>query len=87
MSKEIEQVAGSFRTFEQMYDDVITKGVNSILFLFDNQDEKWKRMELFWMLDYFIEKEEYEKCAKLQKLIDELENCEQSDGRSRIVPN
>ena len=39
------------------------------------------------MIKYFIEKEEYEKCAKLQKLIDELENCEQGDGRSRIVPN
>ena len=69
MSKEIEQVAGSFRTFEQMYDDVITKGVNSILFLFDNQDEKRKRMELFWMLDYFIEKEEYEKCVIIRDLL------------------
>ncbi len=39
------------------------------------------------MIKYFIEKEEYEKCAKLQQLIDELENSEQSDGRSRVVPN
>jgi len=39
------------------------------------------------MIKYFIEKEEYEKCAKLQRLIDELENREQDSGRSRVVPN
>ena len=69
MSKEIEQVASSFRTFEQMYDDVITKGVNSIDFMFDNQDEKWKRMELFWMLGHFVGKEEYEKCVIIRDLL------------------
>jgi hypothetical protein len=70
MSKEkIKEAANSFSTFEQMYDDVITKGVDSIDFMLDNQDNKWKRIELFWMLGYFAKKEEYEKCVIIRDLL------------------
>ena len=91
MSEEIEQVASSFRTFEQMYDDVITKGVNSIDFMFDNQDEKWKRMELFWMLGHFVGKEEYEKCVIIRDLMfnhfmaDENKQKELNDRMDKLL--
>jgi len=39
------------------------------------------------MIEYFIEKEEYEKCAKLQGLINGLENNKQTDRYSGIEPN
>tara|TARA_Y100001963_G_C6460615_1_gene299996 strand:- start:90 stop:299 length:210 start_codon:yes stop_codon:yes gene_type:complete len=37
-------------------------------------DTNKKRKFLNSMIKYFIEREEYEKCAKLQKYVDELEN-------------
>ena len=37
-----------------------------------NETKKLKLMKK--MIKYFIEKEDYEKCAKLQKQVDELEN-------------
>ena len=39
------------------------------------------------MIKYFIDKEEYEKCAILQRIVDELENNQQTDRHSRIEPN
>ena len=39
------------------------------------------------MIEYFIEKEEYEKCATLQGLIDGLENNKQTNRCSGIEPN
>jgi len=91
MSEEIEQVASSFRTFEQMYDDVITKGVDSIDFMFDNQDNKWKRIELMWMLGHFVNKEEYEKCVIIRDLMfnhfmaDENKQKELNDRMDKLL--
>ena len=39
------------------------------------------------MINYFIEKEEYEKCAFLQEYINGLENNKQTDRYSGIEPN
>ena len=37
--------------------------------------------------NYFEVREEYEKCAILQQLVEGLENNQQSIGRGRIEPN
>ena len=50
-------------------------------------DQKKKIKFMNSMIKYFIEKEEYEKCAFLQKYIDGLENNKQTDRRSRVDPN
>lgn len=39
------------------------------------------------MIKYFIEKEEYEKCAILQRIVDELENSKQEDRCGGVEPN
>ena len=39
------------------------------------------------MIEHFEQREEYEKCAILQRIIDGLENNQQTDRRSRIEPN
>ena len=39
------------------------------------------------MINYFVEKEEYEKCAFLQEYINGLENNKQTDRCSGIEPN
>ena len=61
-------------TIEEVY-DVITEpsdhGMNIWPSRFDNQ---MKVKFVNDMIKYFIEKEEYEKCATLQKISDELEN-------------
>ena len=67
-------------TIEEVY-DVITK-INVRPMHFDDS-KKIKFMNS--MIKYFIEKEEYEKCAKLQRFIDDMENREQSDRRSRTI--
>ena len=45
-------------------------------------DQKKKIKFLNSMIKYFIDKEEYEKCAILQRLIDEMENSQQTDRHS-----
>ena len=69
-------------TIDEVY-DVISK-INVWPPTFD-QKKKIKFMNS--MIKYFIEKEEYEKCAILQGIIDGLENNKQTDRRSRIKPN
>ena len=69
-------------TIEEVY-DVISK-VNAWPRSFD----KVKKIKLMnSMIKYFEEREEYEKCAILQRLVEGLENNQQSIGRSRIEPN
>jgi len=50
-------------------------------------DQKKKIKFMNSMIKYFIEKEEYEKCAILQGIIDGLENNKQTDRHSRVDPN
>ena len=69
-------------TIEEVY-DVISK-INAWPPSFD-QKKKIKFMNS--MIKYFIDKEEYEKCAILQRIVDELENNQQTDRHSRIEPN
>ncbi len=69
-------------TIEEVY-DVISK-INIWPRSFD-QKKKIKLMNS--MIKYFIESEEYEKCAVLQRFIDELENNKQTNRHSGIEPN
>tara|TARA_Y100000593_G_C4311268_1_gene338471 strand:- start:882 stop:1124 length:243 start_codon:yes stop_codon:yes gene_type:complete len=69
-------------TIEEVY-DVISK-INVWPATFD-RTKKIKFMNS--MIKYFIEKEEYEKCQRLQDIIDGLENSQSTDRRSRIEPN
>ncbi len=39
------------------------------------------------MINHFEQREEYEKCAKLFRIVEGLENNQSSIGRSRIEPN
>ena len=69
-------------TIEEVYD--VISNINIWPITFDNE----KKITLMnSMIKYFIEKEEYEKCAILQGLIDGLENNKQTNRHSGIEPN
>ena len=69
-------------TIDEVY-DVISK-VNVWPASFDDK-KKIKFMNS--MIKYFIEKEEYEKCAFLQEYINGLENSKQTDRHGGVEPN
>ena len=69
-------------TIEEVYD--VISHVNVWPASFDS-DKKIKLMTR--MINYFVEKEEYEKCAFLQEYINGLENNKQTDRHSGIEPN
>ncbi len=69
-------------TMDEVYDIITNVNVWPVTF---DKDKKVRFMSS--MIEYFIEKEEYEKCAKLQRLIDELENNKQTNRCSGIEPN
>jgi len=50
-------------------------------------DKKKKIKFMNSMIKYFIEKEEYEKCAFLQEYINGLENNKQTDRHGGVEPN
>lgn len=66
---EIEKVANSFRSYEQMYDDLLKFGIDSIAYLYDTEDTTWKKLELEWVLEYFTKKEDFEKCNIIKNYI------------------
>ena len=69
-------------TIEEVYD--VISNVNVWPATFD-VDKKIKLMTK--MINYFVEKEEYEKCQFLQDYINGLENNKQTDRHSGIEPN
>jgi len=69
-------------TIEEVY--IVISNIEVWPTTFD-QNKKIKLMTS--MIKYFIDKEEYEKCQQLQDIIDELENNQQSNRRSRIESN
>jgi hypothetical protein len=69
-------------TIEEVY-DVISK----INIWPKSFDDKKKIKFMSSMIKYFIEQEEYEKCAILQGIIDGLENNKQTNRCSGIEPN
>ena len=69
-------------TIEEVYD--VISNVNVWPATFD-VDKKIKLMTK--MINYFVEKEEYEKCQFLQDYINGLENNKQTDRHGGIEPN
>ena len=69
-------------TIEEVYDVISQVNVWPVSF---DTDKKIKLMTR--MINYFVEKEEYEKCQFLQNYIDGLENNKQTDRHSGIEPN
>jgi len=49
-----------------------------------SSDQKWS---INAMIKYFVDKEEYVKCAILQGIINGLENNKQTDRHGRVEPN
>lgn len=66
---EIEKIANSFRTYEQMYDDLLKFGADSVVYMYNVDDKVWKKLELEWMLEYFTKKEDFEKCNIIKNYI------------------
>ena len=61
MSKEIKEIARSFKSYDKMYDDLVEFGIESL----------YHPMELEWMMEYFTKKENYEKCTILKKYLNQ----------------
>lgn len=69
-NKQIRDIAESYLSFEDSYDLLVDVGIESIQLCLD-YDGVWKYLELKWMLDYFIDLEEYKKCTLIKEWIDE----------------
>lgn len=62
--KDIIEVSNSFKTYEEMY-ELLVNGDYSFLSRELNTN-RYPQIE--WMIEYFENKEEYEKCEVLSKL-------------------
>ena len=62
--EDLIEVSNTFKTYEQMYELLIN---NDFSFL-SREHETMNYPEIRWMIEYFIEKEEYEKCNFLRNL-------------------
>lgn len=65
--KDIIEISNSFQSFDEMYKQI--NNIQNFDFCLDS-DGVWKRLELKWMLTYFQNNEEYEKCAVIKVIID-----------------
>jgi serine/threonine protein phosphatase PrpC len=69
--EQYKEIAKTYSSFDDCYKLVTeTNNVEICKFCLDS-DGIWKRLELKWMLDFFQNNEDYEKCNVLKKLIDE----------------
>jgi serine/threonine protein phosphatase PrpC len=69
--EQYKEIAKTYSSFEDCYKLVVeTNNVEICKFCLDS-DGIWKRLELKWMLEFFQNNEDYEKCGVLKKLIDE----------------
>jgi len=64
MKEELEKIANSFKTYEEMY-ELLIGGDFSFLHR-ELGTNRYPQIE--WMIEYFMEKEEYEKCHFLSNL-------------------
>ena len=69
--EQYKEIAKTYSSFEYCYKLMTeTNNVEVCKFCLDS-DGIWKRLELQWMLEFFQNNEEYEKCEVLKKLIGE----------------
>lgn len=69
-------------TVEEVYSIIIGAGVWPEYF-----DKEKKKFLLSKLLDYYAERDEFEKCTLIQKAIDELENTKPGRRSMRNNPN
>ena len=69
-SKDIEEMANSFKSYDKMYDDLLEFGVESL----------YHPIELEWMMEYFTKKEDYEKCSILENYINQIKDEEKGNS-------
>lgn len=62
--EDLNEVSNSFKTYEQMYELLVN---NDFSFL-SREYGTMNYPEIEWMIEYFEEKEEYEKCHFLRNL-------------------
>ena len=62
MSKDLKEIAQSFKHYDKMYDDLLKLGPKSL----------YHPIELDWMVEYFIKKEDYEKCTILNRIKNQI---------------
>lgn len=60
----------NFVSFEEMFTELEKGNIEFFQYILDKDDMIWKKLELKWMLDYFIQIEDYEKCTVIKKAID-----------------
>jgi hypothetical protein len=68
-SEYMKNVVDLFYSYDELYSQLIDYGAKSFQLILDI-DNVWKRLELKWMLEHFIAKEEYEKCSKIKSQLD-----------------
>ena len=68
-NKDIDEVANSFKTYEEMYELLLNNDFSCI----DKELVTNRYPQIKWMIKYFQNKEEYEKCDFLLKLKLKLE--------------
>jgi hypothetical protein len=68
-NKDIDEVANSFKTYEEMYELLLNNDFSCI----DKELGTNRYPQIKWMIEYFQNKEEYEKCDFLLKLKLKLE--------------
>ena len=66
----MNNISKTFTSYNELYNNLVkTNNIEICKFCLDN-DGIWKRLELQWMLEFFLNEEEYEKCQFLRTLID-----------------
>jgi hypothetical protein len=78
--EDLDKISNSFRTFSDTY-SMLEKGDHSCLI---REYGTNNYPEIKWMIDYFLEKEEYEKCAFLLKFKPPLVSKEQLSEENRF---
>lgn len=70
-----------FRTYDQMFIDLVKKGPTTFTFCRDN-DGIWRRLEAKWLLEWLIDAERYEDCQQLKDIMEghwDASDCRQCE--------
>jgi len=65
----MNNISKTFTSYNDLYNNLVkTNNIEICQFCLDN-DGIWKRLELQWMLEFFLNEQEYEKCQFLKQLM------------------
>jgi predicted transcriptional regulator YheO len=68
--KQYQELADNYKSYDECYNLLVEKNDASVCMFCLDHDGIWKRLELKWILDYFIETEQYEKCVVVKQFMD-----------------